>query len=116
LNAIDVFVLPSISECLSNTLLEAMSAGLPVVATRVGGNPELVEDQSSGLLFSVGNIRELAGHLEKLVANREYRESLGTAARARILANYSLDSMLNRYRNLYKELAARRGVSALQAA
>jgi glycosyltransferase involved in cell wall biosynthesis len=54
--------------------------------------------------------------LEKLVANREYRESLGAAARARILANYSLDSMLNRYRNLYKELAARRGVSALQAA
>jgi len=116
LNAMDVFVLPSISEGMSNTLLEAMSASLPVVATRVGGNPELVEDQISGLLFSVGNIRELAGHLEKLVANREYRESLGTAARARILANYSLDSMLNRYRNLYKELAARRGVSALQAA
>jgi sugar transferase (PEP-CTERM/EpsH1 system associated) len=116
LNAMDVFVLPSISEGMSNTLLEAMSAGLPVVATRVGGNPELIENESSGLLFSVGNIRELAAHLENLAANREYRESLGTGARARILANYSLESMLERYRNLYKELAARKGVSALRAA
>ena len=116
LNAMDVFVLPSTSEGMSNTLLEAMSAGLPVVATRVGGNPELIEDQVSGLLFSVGNIRELAGNLERLVASREYRESFGAAARARILTNYSLESMLSKYRDLYKELAARRGVSTLQAA
>ena len=116
LAAMDVFVLPSISEGMSNTLLEAMSAGLPVVATRVGGNPELIEDGAGGVLFSVGNIRELVGHLERLASHREYRETLGAAARARILTHYRLDSMLENYRNLYKELAARRGISALQAA
>ena len=116
LTAMDVFVLPSISEGMSNTLLEAMSTGLPVVATRVGGNCELVEHRAAGLLFPVGDVRELAGHLERLAVDREYRETLGASARARILANYRLDSMLDNYRSLYKELAARRGISALQTA
>lgn len=116
LQAMDAFVLPSISEGMSNTLLEAMSAGLPVVATRVGGNSELVADQITGLLVSVGNVLELAGQLENLALHPQLRKNLGASARARILADYRLDRMLDRYRNLYKELAARRGISVPQAA
>ena len=116
LNGLDVFALPSISEGMSNTLLEAMSAGLPVVATRVGGNPELVADRVSGLLTEVGDVRELATHLEVLSADPDLRSRLGAAARAAILADYRLDSMLDRYRKLYKELAAQRGVLAIQPA
>lgn len=115
LQAMDAFALPSISEGMSNTLLEAMSAGLPVVATRVGGNSELVADNVAGLLVSVGNVPELAGCLERLAANPELRRDLGAAARARVLAGYRLDSMLDRYRNLYKELAARKGIFVTQA-
>lgn len=116
LQALDAFVLPSISEGMSNTLLEAMSVGLPVVVTRVGGNSELVADHSTGLLVPVGNTSELAAQLETLALNPQLRRDLGAAARARILAEYRLDLMLDRYRNLYKELAARRGISVLQTA
>jgi sugar transferase (PEP-CTERM/EpsH1 system associated) len=116
LNGMDVFALPSISEGMSNTLLEAMSTGLPVVATRVGGNPELVADGVSGLLSEVGNTAELTAQLESLALNSELRHRLGAAARAAILADYRLDLMLDRYRNLYKELAARRGLTVLQPA
>jgi sugar transferase (PEP-CTERM/EpsH1 system associated) len=116
LSALDVFVLPSVSEGMSNTLLEAMSAGLPVVATKVGGNTELVTDQVSGLLFRVGDTPQLVAHLERLARAPELRSRLGASARSAILADYRLDSMLERYRNLYKELAARRGISFLRTA
>jgi len=116
LNALDVFVLPSVSEGMSNTVLEAMSSGLPVVATRVGGNPELIEDKVSGLLFEVGNVEELVERLTNLTRNAELRHSLGASARARILAQYRLDGMIDRYRDLYRRLAARRKVFKLQAA
>ena len=116
LNALDVFVLPSVSEGMSNTVLEAMSSGLPVVATRVGGNPELIEDKVSGLLFEVGNIEQLVERLTNLTKNAELRHSLGASARARILAQYRLDGMIDRYRDLYRRLAARRKVFKLQAA
>ncbi len=116
LNALDVFVLPSVSEGMSNTVLEAMSSSLPVVATRVGGNPELIEDRMSGLLFRVGEVAELVEHLSKLAANSELRQALGASARARILRDYRLDSMIERYRNLYMQLAARRKIVSVRAA
>jgi sugar transferase (PEP-CTERM/EpsH1 system associated) len=116
LNAMDVFVLPSVSEGMSNTLLEAMSVALPVVATRVGGNSELIEDGITGLLFKVGSIEELIGKLVILAGNQNLRSDLGKSARARILAEYRLDSMMERYRNLYCELATRRGALTGRAA
>lgn len=116
LNALDVFVLPSVSEGMSNTVLEAMSSGLPVIATRVGGNPELIEDQVSGWLFQSGDISKLVEYLLNLEKDQQLRQALGAMARARILGSYRLDSMLQRYRNLYQDLAARRRSSGAQAA
>ncbi len=64
LNALDVFVLPSLMEGMSNTILEAMSCALPVAATRVGGNPELVQEGRTGFLFAPGDAAQLAAQLE----------------------------------------------------
>jgi sugar transferase (PEP-CTERM/EpsH1 system associated) len=116
LNALDVFVLPSVSEGMSNTVLEAMSSGLPVIATSVGGNPELIEDQVSGRLFQSGDLIKLAEYLLNLAKDQQIRRALGAMARARILGSYRLDSMLDRYRNLYQRLASRRKNAGAQAA
>ncbi len=110
LNALDVFVLPSLCEGMSNTLLEAMASGLPVIATRVGGNPELVEDDRSGCLFRPGDVSDLAERLQRLAGDGELRSELGAAARQRAVAHFSLQRMLGEYRNLYLELAERRGL------
>lgn len=110
LNALDVFVLPSLMEGMSNTILEAMSCALPVAATRVGGNPDLVQEGRSGVLFAPGDDTHLAGQLELLAANEELRRDYGAAGRRRVLEDFSLDKMLAAYRHLYRDLAARKGV------
>jgi sugar transferase (PEP-CTERM/EpsH1 system associated) len=116
LRALDIFVLPSISEGMSNTLLEAMSAGLPVIASRVGGNLELVQDSITGLLFSAGDALQLSEKISSLVKSAAARRTLGASARARMLSMYRLEDMILRYRDLYSELAAKRGVLAARAA
>ena len=76
LHAIDIFVLPSLSEALSNSLLEAMACGCCAVASRVGGNPEVIQDGNTGLLFEKSNARDLADKLLSLIRNPEFRERL----------------------------------------
>lgn len=110
LNAMDVFVLPSISEGMSNTLLEAMATGLPTVATHAGGNPELVEKDHTGWLFSPGDFEGLAKYLLSLVHDAELRRRFGSAGRQRVLTLFNLERMLQDYRQLYLELAADRGL------
>ena len=110
LNAMDIFVLPSLCEGMSNTLLEAMASSLPVVATRVGGNPELVEEERSGWLFEPGDVMTLAAILELIGRDSSLREGLGQAARQRAVQHFSLEDMVGAYRNLYVELARKRGV------
>ncbi len=66
MQSFDIFVLPSLAEGISNTLLEAMSCGLPAIATAVGGNPELVEDGKTGTLIPAGNSNALSKTLEIL--------------------------------------------------
>jgi sugar transferase (PEP-CTERM/EpsH1 system associated) len=116
LNAMDVFVLASLKEGMSNTLLEAMASGLPVVATRVGGNSELVEEGRSGWLFAPGNAEQLADQLALLANDEASRRQLGAAARRRVLEQFSFDRMLEQYRNLYLEMAVHRGLVAREVA
>jgi glycosyltransferase involved in cell wall biosynthesis len=110
LNAVDIFVLPSLSEGMSNTLLEAMASSLPVVATRVGGNSELVEEDRSGWLFEPGDVMALTAILERIARDSDLRGQLGQAARHRAVQNFSLEGMIKSYRDLYVELARKRGV------
>jgi sugar transferase (PEP-CTERM/EpsH1 system associated) len=110
LNAMDVFVLPSFSEGMSNTLIEAMSCGLPVLATRVGGNPEVVGEELSGDLFVPGDSNGLADKLERLARNAEMRRSLGKVAHQRAVSMFSLDGMIGNYQGLYLELAEKHGL------
>lgn len=106
LNAFDIFVLPSLSEGMSNTLLEAMATALPVVASAVGGNPEVVEDGVSGLLFPVSESQVLVRILARLGRNSHERLELGAAARARVQRQFSFAATVEKYAQLYG--AARR--------
>ncbi len=112
LNAMDVFVLPSLGEGMSNTILEAMACGLPVVVSDVGGNPEVVGGQNSGLLFKPGDAVALAQALAGLVDQPELRQTLGLSARERAVTKFSLKSMMERYKELYLNAAKQRGVRA----
>ena len=104
LPAFDVFALVSESEGMSNAILEAQSCGLPVVATRVGGNPELV-DADCGVLVKPHDPPALAQALLELLPDTARRIRLGAAARARVRARHSLQAMANAYLELYRELA-----------
>jgi len=112
LNAMDVFVLPSLGEGMSNTLLEAMACGLPVLATNVGGNAEIIENNLNGCLFTPGDAEWLADRLKLLARDPALIHQLGTAARNRAIESFSLSRMLENYRSFYLDLAARRRVAA----
>src|SRR5229473_1074369 len=112
LNAIDVFAQPSLGEGMSNTLLEAMACGLPVLATNVGGNPEIIENNLNGCLFTPGDAEWLADRLKLLARDPAIVHQLGTAARNRAMESFSLSRMLETYRSFYLELAARRRLAA----
>jgi sugar transferase (PEP-CTERM/EpsH1 system associated) len=101
LRGLDVFVLPSKAEGISNTILEAMSSGLPVIATRVGGNPELVVDGQTGYLVDKEDISGLSEAMQDLVANDEKRHRFGAAAYRRIRDEFSIDRMVARYQQVY---------------
>jgi sugar transferase (PEP-CTERM/EpsH1 system associated) len=107
LNAMDIFVLPSVCEGMSNTLLEAMACGLPVLATSTGGTPEVLQEGRTGWLFRPGDARALALGLENLAANLELRRQFGEAGRLRVVEQFSINRMVEQYRNLYFELASR---------
>jgi sugar transferase (PEP-CTERM/EpsH1 system associated) len=111
LNRFDVFVLPSLAEGMSNALLEAMSVGLACIASRVGGNPELIEHGTSGFLFEAGDAKTLAGYVKTLAMDAVLRHRLGVNARKRIETNFSLRRMLDNYTTLYRESAARAHVA-----
>ncbi|HEY6962939.1 MAG TPA: glycosyltransferase [Gaiellaceae bacterium] len=101
----DVFVLSSTSEGLPMSVLEAMAAGLPIVASCVGGLPELVAD--AGILVPPEDVDALTAALESLLASPERRAALGAAARRRVVDQFSLDEALRRHLELYARLIER---------
>ena len=104
LPAIDLFVLPSLAEGMSNALLEAMAEGIPVVATRVGGNAEVIEDGRSGLLVEPGDAAGLSGALAGLLADPDSARRLGLEGRERVRRAFSTQGMLDAYHDLYRRL------------
>ncbi len=108
LKEMDVFVLGSLKEGISNTLLESMATGIPLVATLTGGNINLIESGVMGMLVPVGNPQALADALLSYVKDAELRQRHGAAARARAESRYSLANMLDGYSNLYSSLMQRK--------
>ena len=110
LAAADIFALPSRSEAFPNALLEAMAAGLPVVASSVGGILELVENGRTGLLVPAGNAFALADRLCLLMANPMHGAQLGASARIEVEARYSFDRMVAAFERVYLDELLQRGV------
>lgn len=105
LPAFDVFVNSSISEGVSLTILEAMATGLPVVATAVGGTPEVVTDRITGILVPARDPAALTSALVGLKASPERRQALGGAARRTVETRFTIDGMVERYAQIYSRLA-----------
>jgi len=103
LRAMDIFVLPSLSEALSNSLMEAMGCGCCPVASDTGGNPELVIPAETGLLFPVGDANALAERLARLLDEPAYRESLANAACRRMHTEFTREIAARRMGAIYEE-------------
>ncbi len=104
LSAFDIIVLPSERESFSNAILEAMAAGIPVIATRSGGNPELVEHRKTGLLVPLGRPEALARAIMLLIKDRELRGQMGRAARHRAQTHFSMDACVRSYEAVYSRV------------
>jgi len=109
MRALDIFVLPSLSEAFSNSLLEAMACGCCVVGSRVGGTPELIGENARGLLFEKGNSEDLANQLSKLIEDESLRTELGRRAARHARENLSIEIAVNRTADIYDRLLARLG-------
>jgi sugar transferase (PEP-CTERM/EpsH1 system associated) len=114
LRAFDLFVLPSISEGISNTILEAMASGLPVIGTRVGGNAELIDAPMTGELIAAGDAAILAEKLLAALDDPVRSKAQGAAGRRRIEQCFSLDVMVAAYESMYERMLARKGVPVVQ--
>lgn len=107
LSIMDIFVLPSLSEGLSIALLGAMAGGKPVIATHVGGNPELVVEGETGFLVPPRDSDALATKLLVLLADKDRRSNLGENGRKRVQQSFSFQAMVTKYQELYENCLLR---------
>ena len=106
MQSMDIFILPSIAEGISNTILEAMACGLPVVATKVGGTPELIDDGKTGFLFTPGDYNELADRLFLYSTNSSTLGQHGVNGRLKTVEKLSLSKMAGKYEELYCSISS----------
>jgi glycosyltransferase involved in cell wall biosynthesis len=104
----DTFVLTSRSEACPNAVLEAMAMALPVVATDVGGIPELIEHRRTGFLVPPDRGDDIARAIVGLVRQPEFAQAIGRAARSTVASRFSFDAMVGRFEDLYDECLSRR--------
>ena len=102
--AMDIFVLPSISEGMSNTLLEAMAVGIAPVASDVGGNPEIVDHGVSGFIFPSCDESALREYLRELATDTALRGEISSAARDKVKNEFTIDAMVSKYESLYRRV------------
>jgi glycosyltransferase involved in cell wall biosynthesis len=100
----DVFVLASLSEGISNAVLEAMACGLPIVTTDCGGMREAITDGVEGFVVPVRDSESMANALEKLIADKVLRAEMGCRARERILGGFTLERQVEQFLAMYEEL------------
>jgi glycosyltransferase involved in cell wall biosynthesis len=111
---LDVFVLPSLSEGLSMAILEAMIAGKPVVATQVGGNPELVLHGETGFLVPPRDSQALASSLVTLLTNRQQAAQFAEKGKCRAEGQFSLRTMVCAYQSLYDKCLESRMITLVR--
>lgn len=104
LGGIDIFVLPSLSEAFSNSLMEAMACGCAVVASNTGGNPELVKNNDTGLLFETGNSKSLTDCLDQLIEQPVARQKLASNAAEYVATNLAMSAATARITEIYSSL------------
>jgi glycosyltransferase involved in cell wall biosynthesis len=104
MQGLDLFVLPSLAEGISNTILEAMACARPVIATAVGGNADLVADGHSGQIVPAGDVPALAAALQHWAMDAERCRVAGEAGRKAVEQRFSLTAMVSAYQGLYESL------------
>ena len=113
LAAMDVFVIPSEFEGMPNVVLEAMCAGLPVVASNIPGTDELVVDGQTGFLVPLGQTKAFAQRTNQLLDDADLRNRFGTAAQQRVREQFDVEKMVQSYIRLYRDLAAAKGIGKM---
>jgi glycosyltransferase involved in cell wall biosynthesis len=104
LETADIFVLPSFTECVPLSILEAMQFGLPVVATCVGGIPDILQEGENGLLVPPGSVKDLSARLKQLITNKSQRLQMGCNARERFMQKYTLSAFYDRLNGIFEHV------------
>ncbi len=104
LQASDFFIFPSEKEGLPNAILEAMATGLPVIASKIGGNIDLIEHYKTGILYKLNDEKEIKNVIRGILNNKELQYVLGKNARKKVIEQYSIKYVADKYINLYKKM------------
>jgi len=112
MGGLDCFVLPSLAEGISNTILEAMACGLPVIATDVGGNADLVASAITGQIVPAGDPETMAQQIVRFANAPEHARRMGQLGRERVEESFSMNAMVAAYLGAYDQLLGRCGVTA----